>query len=129
MTDLKAAILAADDLPREVADVSWDLGGERLFVRGLTASEKDQWVARTMPSGEFAWTSNITAELVAATLIDADGERIFSDEDAAALGQKSSSALSTLFAQAMRLSGLSEDTNAELEQGLGIGQSSHSSTG
>ena len=50
MTDLKAAILAADDLPREVADVTWDLGGERLFVRGLTASEKDAWVARTMPS-------------------------------------------------------------------------------
>ena len=128
MTDLKAAILAADDLPREVADVSWDLE-ERLFVRGLTASEKDQWVARTMPSGEFAWTSNITAELVAATLVDADGERIFTDEDAQALGQKSSAALSTLFAQAMRLSGLSEDTNAELEQGLGIGQSLPSSTG
>jgi hypothetical protein len=126
--DLKAAILGADDLPREPVDVPWDLGGPKLFVRGLTASEKDAWVARTMPGGEFAWTNNLTAELVCATLVDEDGERVFADEDAAALGKKGAATLSALFAVAMRLSGLSEDTEEQVEADFANGQSLASTT-
>ena len=126
---LRDQILEADDLPREMVDVPWDLGNVRLFIRGLTASEKDRWVARTMPNGEFAWTNNLTAELVCSTLVDEDGQRIFTDEDAAALGTKGAAVLSKLFAVAMRLSGLSEDTAEELEQGLGIGQIEPSTIG
>ena len=125
MNDLRAAILGADDLPKEPVDVPWNLD-EKLYVRGLTASEKDRWMARTMPNGEFAWSNNLTAELVAMTLVDEDGNRIFEDADAEALGKKGAAVLSALFAVAMRLSGLSED---EVAESFGTGQSEPSTIG
>jgi len=127
--DLRAAILGTNDLPREPVQVPWDLGGQKLFIRGLTASEKDAWVARTMPNGEFAWTNNLTAELVCATLVDENGERIFADDDAVALGKKGAATLALLFAVAMRLSGMSAETPEELEQAFTIGQTEPSTIG
>jgi hypothetical protein len=129
MSDLRAAILASDDLPREAVDVPWDLGGAKLYVRGLTGTEKDRWVARTMPSGEFAWTNNLTAELVAMTLVDEDGVRVFTDDDADAVGRKGAATLSMLFEVAMRLSGLSENTAEVVEQSFANGQSLPSTIG
>ena len=127
--DLRAAILSSDDLPREPVDVPWDLGGAKLFIRGLSSTEKDRWVSRTMPDGEFRWSTNLTAELVCMTLVDEDGERVFTDEDAGALGRKGATTLAALFAVAMRLSGMSEETEGELEQALPIGQSELSTIG
>jgi hypothetical protein len=127
--DIRAAILGSDDLPREPVDVPWDLGGTKLFVRGLTAAEKDRWVARTMPDGDFHWTNNLTAELVVATLVTEDGERVFEDSDAAELGRKGAATLSMLFGVAMRLSGLSEEAVGEIEADFGTGQSAPSSSG
>jgi hypothetical protein len=129
MDDLKARILEANDLPREPADVPWDLGGARLYVRGLTASEKDAYVARTMPDGEFLWTNNLTAELIVKCLVDEDGARVFTDEDAPALGGKGAAVLSKLFEKAMRLSGLSSETEEQVAADFGIGLSSPSATG
>jgi hypothetical protein len=120
-------IIAYDDLPREPVEVPWL--DEKLYVRGLTAQEKDAWVARTMPDGEFVWTNNLTAELVARTLVDEDGERIFEDEHAAALGKKGAATLSMLFAVAMRLSGLSEEGTAEIAADFGDAQGDASSSG
>jgi hypothetical protein len=123
--DLRAAILGADDLPREAVE-AWD---QKLYVRGLTGAEKDRWVARTMPTGDFAWTNNLTAELVCSTLITEDGERVFSDDDAEAVGQKDAVTLSKLFNVAMRLSGMSEDTEEEVERDFAFGQSLPSTIG
>lgn len=115
------AILSADDLPREPVDVPWNLD-TKLYVRGLTASEKDAWMARTMPDGNFAWTNNLTAELLVKTIVDEDGVRVFTDSDAEALGQKGAATLSSLFAVAMKLSGLSEESTEAVEASFGNGQ-------
>lgn len=114
--DLRAAILGSDDLPREPVDVPWDLGGEKLYIRGLTGDEKDAWMARMMPAGELKWAEGATADLVVRTLVDEDGERVFSNGDAKALGSKGAAILSPLFDKALRLSGLSEDTEQELDR-------------
>lgn len=124
--EIRSAIFAADDLPREPVEVPWL--DEKLYVRGLTAAEKDAWVARTMPDGEFAWTNNLTAELVAATLVTEDGSRIFDDDDAIELGTKGTATLSMLFGVAMRLSGLSEEAGAEIEADFGNARSGGSSS-
>ena len=83
MNDLRAAILGADDLPREPVDVPWELGGQKLYVRGLSSNEKDEW--GSPPNLD---TSNATAELLAKCFVTEDGERVFTDEDAVPLGRK-----------------------------------------
>lgn len=127
--DIRAAILASDDLPREPVDVPWETGGAKVYIRGMTSTEKDAWIARTMPDGgTFRWTPNLTAELVVKTLVDEDGERIFTDADAPALGGKGAPALGALFAVAMRLSGLQEDEVEVVEADLGTAPAGPSST-
>jgi hypothetical protein len=124
--DLRGAILAADDLPREVVDVPWELGGQKLYVRGLTADEKDEFVATSTSDGDFQWKRGFTALLVCRTLVDEDGARIFDDADAPSLGAKSGRVLSDLYDVAARLSGLVAE---EIEQGFETGQSERSTTG
>lgn len=127
--EIRAAILGSDDLPREPADVPWDLGGEKIYVRSLSADEKDAYVARTMPTGEFRWTEHLTAALLVTVIVTEDGDRVFADNDVAALGRKDAGTLSRLFKQAMRLASMDEESVKELEQGLGIAQSDASDTG
>jgi hypothetical protein len=127
--EMRAAILAADDLPREPVDVPWELGGAKLYVRGLTSKEKDAWVARSSPNGEFRWTRNLTADLVVATLVDETGARIFTDDDAEALGEKDGQTMTELFNVAMRLSGLTEEAAEAVEADLGTTQSAPSAIG
>ncbi len=58
--------------------------------------------------GEFA-------RLVAASIVDEDDKRVFSQSDVKALGEKSAAALDRVMAVAMRLSGLTEEDAEELE--------------
>lgn len=127
--EIRAAILGSDDLPREPADVPWELGGDKLYVRSLSADEKDAYVARTMPSGEFRWTEHLTAALLVNVIVTEDGDRVFADNDIAALGRKDAGTLSRLFKQAMRLSGMDEEAVQEIEQGFTQAQSDASGSG
>mgnify|MGYP000013993211 CR=1 FL=1 len=52
---------------------------------------------------------NIRARLVAFTAVGEDGKRIFSNEDAALLGQKSSTALERCVKAAQKLNRLTEE--------------------
>jgi hypothetical protein len=124
--ELRAAISSADDLPREPVDVPWI--DEKVYIRGLSADEKDEWYARNMPDGEFRWRSGLTSSLLVKTLVTEDGERIFDDEDAAMLGRKSATVLSELMTVAMRLSGLSEETEVAVEEDFGAAQGAASSS-
>lgn len=95
-------ILQADDLQTETVRIDeWDA---TVHVRELTAAERDAYeqsiVAR---EGEPMNLRNIRARLVALTLVDDKGERIFTDEQAEALGRKSGRVLDRLFDVAQRL--------------------------
>ena len=108
MNDLRRKILEADDLPTEIIDVpEWDT---KVHVRGLTASERDAYISEVVnpDTGAMRW-KNASALLVVRTLVDESGERVFTDADAAELGEKSASALSKLFNAAMKLSGLTQE--------------------
>ncbi len=57
---------------------------------------------------------NIRAKLVALTVVDEQGNRIFKDEDVKWLGNKSAAALDRIFEVAQRLSGLRDEDVEEL---------------
>lgn len=122
-------ILQADDLLLEDVEVpEWD-GTVR--VRGLTGAERDAFESEIVQlKGKKASlnTQNFRAKLVARSVVDEDGQRLFSDRDAQVLGQKSAAALQRVFEVAQRLSGLSETDVEELVANFNEGQSDDSTS-
>jgi len=109
----RESILGAEDLPREkVAAPEW--GGE-VWVRTLTATERDAFEASVNPGKGAKNLANFRARLAVLCVVDERGERLFKDEDAAALGAKSGTALDRITDVALRLSGLSEAGQKEAE--------------
>lgn len=111
----KEAILAADDLPREIVSVpEW---GGQVYVRTMTGTDRDAFEASliTKDSGPSSQPSkdqrmhNVRARLVSLTLCAESGERLFQDGDIDALGRKSARALDRVFAVAQRLNGIGTD--------------------
>lgn len=113
------AILQANDLPTERVEVpEWD--GE-VIVRGLTAAERDQFeqsIVETRGKDTRVNLRNIRAKLVALTVVDEEGNRIFRDEDVELLGRKSATAINRIFEVAQRLSGLRPEDVDELAGNL-----------
>lgn len=108
----KDQILTASDLDkREVAVPEW---GGSVFVRSLSGKERDTlesfWLARR-DTGNLA---NTRAQLVALTVCDEFGNRLFTEEDVAALGEKSAKALQTIFDVSMELNAFTTKDVEEL---------------
>jgi hypothetical protein len=96
-----------------VAVPEW--GGD-VIVSLMTGEARDAWEQSLVVSeGGKTRTNmdNIRARLVAATVVDETGNRLFTDKDIAALGRKSSAALERVCKAAQRLNGL---TNDDVEQ-------------
>ena len=109
------AILEAKDLQHE--DVYVEEWGGAVRVRSLTGTERDAFEASVVEQrGKNTKMNlrNIRAKLVALTVVDDEGNRLFSDADAKLLGQKSASALDKIFEVAQRLSGLRDEDVEEL---------------
>jgi hypothetical protein len=107
-------ILEAADLTTQVVAVP-EWGGD-VIVSGMTGEMRDAWEqSLVIADGGKARTNmeNIRARLVAATVVDAQGNRLFTDKDVAMLGRKSSAALERVCKVAQRLNGL---TNEDVEQ-------------
>ncbi len=98
----KDAILAADDLPRETVNVP-EWGGE-VLVRTMSGTDRDAFEASLLEKD--GRMENVRARLVALTLCDAQGDRLFNDSEIAALGRKSARALDRVFSVAQRLNGI-----------------------
>lgn len=121
------AILAAQDIVTE--DVAVPEWGGTVLVRGLTGRERDQFELDLLQGkgrNREVNLRNMRAKLVVRSVIDSDGDRVFSDADAVALGAKSASALQRVFRVAQRLSGLADDEVEELVGELGKDQSDDS---
>lgn len=99
----KDLILSAQDLPAEVVPVP-EWGGE-VRIRTMTGTERDAFEQSLSLDGQRK-LDNLRARLLAKVIVDDNGARLFSDEDAAALGGKSSAALNRCFDVAQRLNGL-----------------------
>lgn len=115
MPGLKEELLGLDD--RKVAEVvvpEW--GGRTVRVAAMSAADRDSWELEAYLERKGGGrAANVRARLVARCLVDEAGERVFADEDIAALGKKSAKALDRLFDVAQRLNGLSASEQEAIE--------------
>jgi len=111
----RAAILAAVDIQTEEVYVpEW---GGTVWVRGLTGAERDEFekgILIERKRGFSVELANFRAKLAAMSMVDAQGQRLFSEADVAALGKKSAAALGRVYDAAARLAGLSAEDVEEL---------------
>ena len=108
----RTAILQMDDLPKEEVNVT-EWGGD-LWVRTLTGTERDAFEQSMVQKKNKPNLNNVRARFAVLTICDVNGERLFSDNDAEALGKKSAAALDRVFAVASRLNGFSDSDSEEL---------------
>lgn len=117
-------ILGADDVGTEDVEVpEW---GGSVRVRGLSGAERDAYEAslvRTRGKNQEVNLQNVRAKLVAWSVIDENGERLFAQSDVKALGEKSASALDRVWEVARKLSRLSDEDVEELAEGFDDAQS------
>ena len=110
----REAILGASDIKTQTVDVpEW---GGTVLVGAMNGQARDEWEQSliTRAGGKSEPNlANVRARLVAATVVDESGQRIFSAADVQALGNKSSAALERVCKVAQRLNGLGD---ADLEE-------------
>lgn len=115
MTLTRDQIMSIDDLPTETVEVpEW---GGSVIVRGLTAAERDDYELSSVQQrgkDRVVNLANLRARLVARSVVNEAGQRLFSDEDAELLGRKSGRAIERIFPTAQRLSGLSKKAVEEI---------------
>jgi hypothetical protein len=116
-------ILEVQDIQTRVVEVE-EWGGS-VKVQGMTGVERDAFEESLMRGKGQKTTlnmQNIRAKLVAHSVVNGNGERIFTDRDAIALGKKSAAALDRVFAVAQELSGITNKDVEELAENLADGQ-------
>ena len=120
-------ILGANDLARELVECpEW---GDSVWVQELNGLQRVEFGAAFMTKDdEPPDMSRIHAFLGALSMVDEDGNRLFSGADVEALGKKSGTALDRVTKVAMRLSGLSDEDMEEMVEDFGEGPSSDSTT-
>lgn len=129
MTDEKRFISSAEDIlsiddanTRDVYVKEWDAW---VTVKSLTGAERDEFeesIVDVQGERRRVIMRNIRAKLVARTVIDQEGNRLFTNADVEKLGNKNASALDKLFSVAQELSGLSNDDVEQMAQNLGPDQ-------
>jgi len=107
----KEQILQADDLRREQVVVpDWD---GSVFVQTMTGIDRDAFELSLTKDGK-ASIENMRAKLCARTIVDENGNRLFTEDDVEALGKKSATALDRIFEVAQRLNGIGADAMEKL---------------
>lgn len=111
----KDQILEASDLKNEPVEVpEW---GGSVLVRTMTGADRDAFESSMIteqPDGTRKPNmSNLRAKLVALTVVDETGNRLFDVSDIDRLALKSASALERVFAAAQRLNGLGAQAEAD----------------
>jgi hypothetical protein len=118
-------ILKAQDLRTEEVYVpEW---GGTVIVKSLTGTERDLFEDSVISSGRRDF-KGVRARLAALSIVDENGKRLFTFEEAEKLGEKSARALDRVFAVAQRLSGFTRKDMEELEGKSSSGQSDASTS-
>jgi hypothetical protein len=97
-------ILLKTSLKSEVLTIK-EWGGD-IIVSEMSGTSRDAWEQSLRSKDDTGRIISPRAKLVAFTVIDDKGNRIFKDEDIDLIGKLSSSSLEEVCAVAMRLNGL-----------------------
>lgn len=120
--EMREMILGAGDKPeiRKVFVPEWDFP---VYVRGLTATQRDQWEAEQVhmtKGGKVEYRQeNIRASLVARCLCTKDGAPVMKKEDVKRLGQKSAGAIDLIYGVAKEISRISKQDEDDMVEALG----------
>jgi hypothetical protein len=107
-------ILTAVDTATEDIDVpEW---GGVVRVKALTGTERDAFEGSLIGARGQTKLDNVRAKLVAMSVVDEDGAKLFSVGDITILGGKSAAALDRVFTVAQRLSKLTEADIEDLQK-------------
>lgn len=92
-----------------------------VYLRSITAAERGQIEAaaaafRETKGKDASFARTFTVKLVAMSLCDESGARLFSDDEVGQLGQKNAKVIARLAEHAQRLSGFSKEDLDELEK-------------
>lgn len=112
---IRDTILGATTVPSETVPLP-ELK-TNVIVRGMTGAERDAFEASCIEGRgkrRDVNTRNIRAKLVASCCIDDQGNRVFTDDDAIALGKVRADVLDRIFSVAQRLSGMNPEDIDEL---------------
>lgn len=112
-------ILSIRDIRTETVFVpEW---GGSVKIKAMTGKERDAWeTALFQIDGKDVKMNkeNLRAKLVALTVVDEAGQRLFTEADVEALGSKSAAALDRVYQASQKLSGLTPDDIKEMEKNL-----------
>jgi len=122
----KTSILGAADLKHE--DVTVPAWGGTVRVRTMTGAERDEFRAAIAGGGDLP-VGKFSAALLAVTLIDEEGNRLFTLDDLNALQAKAGASLDVPAAVAMRLNGLGGSAVGDAVKNSESGQSVDSGSG
>jgi hypothetical protein len=108
-------------------DVKCPEWGGTVRVQSLTGSERDAFEEsilgqRNKDGTREVVAMNLRAKLVALSVVDKDGNQLFSKDDVLALGEKNAKPLDRLFSEAQKLSGITKDDVEEMVKNSGTGQ-------
>ena len=106
----KSQIIAAKDQKLISVDVP-EWGGD-VMVRVMTGTERDRFEAEFVNGNKSV--DMVRAKLVAKCLCDESGERLFTEQDIPALGEKSAAVLDRLFSVCMKHNRFTKDDVEEL---------------
>ena len=82
----------------------------------MSGTSRDAWEQHLREKDSSGRLVSTRAKLIAFTVVNEKGERIFKDEDIASIGKLSSSSLEKVCAVAMRLNGLGDDAVEEAKK-------------
>lgn len=110
---LRDKILASSDIQSELVDIpEW---GVTVEVRGLTASARAALMQSAADDGGRVNLASVYPTMVIGCTYDPDtGDKVFTDGDFAALGEKSGLAVERIASAAMSLSGMTSASADEL---------------
>jgi hypothetical protein len=107
-------------LPTERVDIpEW---GGTVIIRGLTGTARDTFegtLVRQRGRKVESNLENFRSKLLVQSIVDEQGNLLFSEKDVQALGRKSAAALERAYTVAMRLSRLTPEDVEELTETLG----------
>ena len=98
--------LSAADLQPVRVDVPEFGEGAFVFVRGLTAGEREQWELAYLAADVDEREPRIRAGMVALATVTENGDKVFKAEDVEALASKSAGVIDRLYEKIRELSGL-----------------------
>lgn len=112
--DLRATILASDDIPVEMVDVpEW---GVTIEVRGMNGADREAVLNRAAEGDGLSVGGMYVDTVIACSYDPQTGQRVFSADDSGVLRAKSAAAIDRIAKVGMRLSGMDEGASEEAKK-------------